>query len=95
MTKGEIVSAYRHMSNEDRDCFDRWLKANAVVGSIFAAALMAMAVAGSDPGPRHAMAQVGEASAATSQDDGLVSPSALTIRLSPDQIPVQQVDEPF
>jgi hypothetical protein len=34
------------MSAEDRHTFDRWLKANAVVGSIFAAGLFAMALAG-------------------------------------------------
>jgi hypothetical protein len=94
MTKSEIVHTYRQMSAEDPG-FDRWLKANAVVGSIFAAALVAMAVAGSDPGPRHAMAQVGEAIAAMSQDDGQVSPTALTIQFAPGQLPVQQVDEPF
>ena len=38
---------YRDMSPEDRRTFDRWLKANAVVGLMFAAGLFAMALAGS------------------------------------------------
>jgi hypothetical protein len=35
------------MSREDRRTFYRWLKANAVIGFMFAAALMAMAIVGS------------------------------------------------
>jgi hypothetical protein len=47
MSKGYIVRHYRAMSPEDQETVDRWLKANAVVGSIFAAGLLAMALAGS------------------------------------------------
>jgi hypothetical protein len=53
MSKGCIVRQYRAMSPEDRRTFDRWLKANAVFGSIFAAGLFAMALAGST-GPHDA-----------------------------------------
>jgi hypothetical protein len=38
---------YNRLSAEDRRIFDRWLLANAVFGSIFAAVLVAMAFAGS------------------------------------------------
>jgi hypothetical protein len=37
---------YQRMSVEDQIQFDRWLKANAVVASIFTAAVVAMAFAG-------------------------------------------------
>ena len=38
---------YRFLSSEDQRKFDRWLKANAVLGLIFGALLVAMALAGS------------------------------------------------
>jgi hypothetical protein len=43
-----IPQPLKDMSREDRRTFYRWLKANAVIGLMFAAALMAMAVIGSD-----------------------------------------------
>jgi hypothetical protein len=36
----------RKLSSEDRRIFDRWMKANAIIGSLLAAGLFAMAVAG-------------------------------------------------
>jgi hypothetical protein len=64
------------MSPEDRHTFDRWLKANAVVGSIFAAGLFAMALAGS-AGPRTAsVTKTTDASkvAASEKNHGVSSP---------------------
>jgi hypothetical protein len=53
MGKGYILRARKTMSEEDQRAFDRWLKANAVVGLIFAAGIIAMAWAGSNSaGPR-------------------------------------------
>lgn len=46
MGEGGIWASYQRMSREDRIEFDRWLKANAVVASIFSVALVAMAFAG-------------------------------------------------
>ena len=43
----DLPSYYERLSAEDRRAFDRWLLANAVFGSIFAAVLVAMAFAGS------------------------------------------------
>jgi hypothetical protein len=40
---------YRELSCADRVAFDRWLKANAVVASIFSVALVIMAFAGARP----------------------------------------------
>jgi hypothetical protein len=40
---------YRRLSCTDRVAFDRWLKANAVVASIFSVALVVMAFAGARP----------------------------------------------
>jgi len=55
MGKGGIVSYYRGLSAEDRRTFDRWLKANAVAGAIFATGLIVMALTGSrSVGPRDA-----------------------------------------
>jgi hypothetical protein len=40
------------LSPEDQREFDRWLKANAILGLIIAAGLVAMALAGSNSGGR-------------------------------------------
>jgi len=42
-----IAFYYRTLSSEDQRAFNRWLKANAIVGAIFAIGLIAMALAGS------------------------------------------------
>src|SRR5215216_6183803 len=49
MAKGEFLVKYQGLSTEDRRTFDRWLKANAVIASIFAMALVAMAINSSGP----------------------------------------------
>ena len=55
MGKGGIASYYRGLSTEDQHTFDRWLKANAVAGAIFATGLIVMALTGSrSVGPRDA-----------------------------------------
>jgi hypothetical protein len=46
MSKGQILAKYKHLSPEEQRSFDRWLRANAVVGSMFALALMAFALVG-------------------------------------------------
>jgi hypothetical protein len=47
MTKGELIHwHYASMTTEDRQVFNRWLTANAVIGSFFMLALFAMAIAG-------------------------------------------------
>jgi len=44
---------YRKLSPQDQRTFNRWLKANAIVGAIFAIGFIAMALAGSSSvGPR-------------------------------------------
>jgi hypothetical protein len=47
---GYISQNYMKMSPEDRRTFDRWLKANAIIGLIFAVGIVAMAVAGFNSG---------------------------------------------
>ena len=47
MGKGRIAFYYRGLSPEDQRTFDEWLKANAIVGAIFATGLIAMALTGS------------------------------------------------
>jgi len=51
MTKGEI--------EQYTNAGQHWLKATAVVGSIFAGLVVVMALASSDPGPRQATAESG------------------------------------
>jgi hypothetical protein len=46
--RGCILHKLKEMSWENRHTFDRWLKANAVVGFVFTAALVAMALIGPD-----------------------------------------------
>jgi|SRR6516162_11130444 hypothetical protein len=45
--EGGVRHQLRNMSREDRRTFDGWLKANVAVGSVFMAALIAMALVGS------------------------------------------------
>jgi hypothetical protein len=47
-SKGQILVQFRTMSPEDQATFRRWLRLNAVVGSILAAGLVAMALVGSN-----------------------------------------------
>ena len=53
MGNGKIFDQYKPLSPDDRRTFDRWLKGNAVIGSIMAAGLVAMAIAGLNSGPSH------------------------------------------
>jgi len=46
MAEERISEFYQRMSTEDRIEFNRWLRANAVVSSIFWAAVVAMAFVG-------------------------------------------------
>jgi hypothetical protein len=100
MTQSEYQT-YVRMCTKDRREFHRWLSASVVVGSIFAAAVVIMAVGSSKaPGPDQA-ATGGtpgteiSASARHSEPTETLSPYELTIRIAPHQLPVQQVDEPF
>src|ERR1700746_1467794 len=47
MGEGGIAFYYTRLSREDRRTFDRWLKANVIVGEIFATGLIVMALTGS------------------------------------------------
>jgi hypothetical protein len=47
-SKGQILVQFRTMSPEDQATFRHWLRLNAVVGSILAAGLVAMALVGSN-----------------------------------------------
>src|SRR5262245_31005067 len=47
MGRPSVSLLYKRMSAEDRSTFNRWLTANAIPGSILAAGIVAMAVAGS------------------------------------------------
>jgi hypothetical protein len=66
MTKTELVQqAYNDMSDQDRRKFDRWLRANVAIASLFSAALLAMALANGpySVGPRIATAESNRADA--------------------------------
>jgi hypothetical protein len=47
MEHGGVAFYYGRLSPEDQRTVDRWLKANAIVGAIFATGLIAMALMGS------------------------------------------------
>ncbi len=55
MGRGQIAFYYKRMSPENQRAFNRWLRANAILGSTFAAGIIAMAVAGAmSAGPHDA-----------------------------------------
>jgi hypothetical protein len=92
--------SYTHMWTKDRDTFDRWMKVSAVVGSLFAAAVLIMAI-GSFKAPSPDLAAAGRTSgtevsaSARHGSEGAISPHELTLQFAPDQLPLQQVHEPF
>ena len=47
MENETLSRSYEKLSPEDRRTFDRWIQANAAIGLIFVAGLIAMAIAGS------------------------------------------------
>lgn len=89
------ITKYADMSAADQRTFDRWLKANLVIGSIFASALVAMALIGSKAlEPETAVAQTTKSvSIATPNYNGSLSPYEIMIRMP--NLPTQQVNEPF
>jgi hypothetical protein len=57
MATNHIAREYKRISKEDQRTFDNWLKANRILGLIFAAGLLAMAMAGANSvGPLDAVA---------------------------------------
>jgi hypothetical protein len=54
--KGYISRFYRTMSPEDQRAYNRWIMGNAIVGSILAMGLVAMAIAGFNSAPSPAVA---------------------------------------
>jgi hypothetical protein len=51
MRKGYISRFYKTMSPEDQRIYNRWLMGNAVIGSILAMGLVAMAIVGFNSAP--------------------------------------------
>ena len=96
MTKGEIIARYRELSSADQSTFDRWLKANLVIGSLFTGAIILMAFAGSNAnlGPEKAVAEISKPLVAQTRGAPL-SPFEMMSRLAPGELAIQQVDEPF
>jgi hypothetical protein len=100
MTQSEYRT-YLQMVTKDRNAFDRWMKASAVVGALFAAAVAIMAAATyRSPAPARIVAgsMLGteiSASARHGEPTGGLSPHEMTIRMAPDHLPVQHVADPF
>ena len=93
MTKGEIHWFYKSMSADDQRTFDRWLKANLVIGSIVAGGLLAMALAsGGALSPGTAAAKQ---TSAASMVAPVPSAFQLMRSLAPHQLPITEVSEPF
>ena len=99
MTQSEYRT-YLQMA-KDRNAFDGWMKASAVVGSIFAAAVAIMAVANyRSPAPERVVAasMLGteiSASARHHATMGGLSPYDMTIKMVSYQLPVHDVVDPF
>jgi hypothetical protein len=103
MTRNELIrQQYSDFSTEDRQTFDRWLRANVVIASLFSAALLAIAFAGGQfsVGPRTATAEgpagnteLSSSSRAHPRDGLSVQELMRTIDL--DKLPIQWVDEPY
>jgi hypothetical protein len=79
---GYLSRAYRKMSREDRRTFDRWIKANAIIGLIFVVGLFAMALVGyGSREPRGApVAQRGEPSHVATSDRRATAPPRALLR---------------
>jgi hypothetical protein len=97
MTKGDLIGQYKTMSAQDQRTFDRWLSANLVLGSAIAAGLLFMAFGGPDLVTPGAAVADGKPVAESSVPvpGRAMSPFDLMIRIAPDALPTQQVDEPF
>jgi len=106
MQQGDIFRNYINLSAEERRSFDRWLRVNLIAGVIAVAGLVAMALAASNSlGPRAARAESPQDSASTdststvpeqpSKHGVVMSAYDLMIRIAPDELVVEQVDEPF
>ena len=79
--------------------FDRWLNANAILGSILAAVIFAMAIAGLDapPSGRTVAQATGNMDALRALYEGpdVGSPHDSATRLAPYRFPAQDADQPF
>ena len=103
MTRSELLkTTFAQESAKDPGAFDRWLRTNVAIASIFAAAVLGMALGSSNaPGPAQAIAGeaiAGDATAAeigTPAPDRVLSSYELTVRIAPDQLPLEQVEQPF
>ena len=87
MTKGDIIAQYKTMPEADRRTFDRWLKANLVLGSMISAALFFVAFGGPDlvaPGAAVANAKTAAAESTIPVPGRAMSPFDLMIRIAPE-----------
>ena len=104
MIRHELIrQQYSNFSQKDRQTFDRWLRTNAVVASLFSAALIAMAFANGQFSvePRTATAkgpagntELSSSSKAHPRTEAL-SVQELMKGIDLDKLPIQRVDEPY
>jgi hypothetical protein len=75
--KGYISRFYKTMSPEDQRVYNRWLIWNAIIGSILAMGLMAMAIAGfnSAPSPTVATSKTPDVIASKARPNNISAPS--------------------
>jgi hypothetical protein len=101
MTNGEVFQRYQRMSADEKRTFDRWLRLNAVVATVFAAGLLAMSLASTfTPGPRSALAQdrpgIDVSAAAKNHTQNEFLPvRELMLRTDVNQLPEHKVHEPY
>ena len=82
-----LSRSYEKLPPEDRRTFDRWLKLNVVIGLIFVAGLIAMALAGSRSveGPDAEVAESAKSSNALASDRRVPRPGLRNVRDSHDR----------
>ena len=76
MGKG-VMREYQRLSPEDKRAIDRWLEANAFLGSILAVGILAMALAGSG-----SVSRTDAAIAASSRSSNVAAPIEVGSRQS-------------
>jgi hypothetical protein len=76
--KGYISRFYKAMSPEDQRVYNRWLTGNAIIGSILAMGLLAMAIAGFNSPPSTTVAKNPEVIVSKARPNNTSVPSRIS-----------------
>jgi hypothetical protein len=100
MSKSEISSIYKQLNEPQQRSLRAWLTNTAVIASLFALALVAMAWGGSISRQQQAPSPQAERSSELSAAGPAHrvhthSPHDLMLRLPPDHLPIERVETPY